>query len=412
MGRPRPLALVSAPRRARDADIDRRTAVLRAVFERRPEEPLICVRPATLRETARRFVAAFPGDALYAVKCDPEPVVLSALWEGGVRHFDVASIGEVRLVRRLFPRAELHFMHPVKARQAIREAYGRHGVRDFVLDDADELAKILEETGGARDLGLVVRLAVPKAEGTLFDLSGKFGADAATAVELLRAAAATAARVGVSFHVGSQTMDPAIYERALDLAGSVVRASGVEVDVIDVGGGFPVAYPGMTPPPLGDFVAAIARGFARQGFSARTRLWAEPGRALVAEGASIVVQVQKRRGNTLYINDGVYGGLSDAGQFGWVFPARVIRPFGIPPSGDLVGFDFYGPTCDSADHMRGPFLLPADTAVGDWIELGQLGAYGACLRTDFNGFEKPVMIEVSDPPLLEVADSAPREAAA
>jgi len=373
---------------------------------------LICVRPATLRETARSFVEGFPGDVLYAVKCDPEPAVLSALWEGGVRHFDVASIGEVRLVRRLFPRAELHFMHPVKARSAIREAYERHGVRDFVLDDADELAKIVEETGNARDLGLVVRLAVPKAEATLFDLSGKFGADFDSAVELLRDAARVAVRVGVSFHVGSQTMDPVVYERAVELAGRVVRAAGVEVDVIDVGGGFPVAYPGMTPPPPEDFFDAIRRAFLRQGFPAKTRLWAEPGRALVAAGASIVVRVLKRRGNTLYINDGVYGGLSDAGQFGWVFPTRVVRPFGTPPSGELVGFDFYGPTCDSADHMKGPFRLPADIAVGDWIELGQLGAYGACLRTDFNGFEKPEMIEVSDPPLTETMEYAPREAAA
>jgi len=182
--------------------------------------------------------------------------------------------------------------------------------------------------------------------------------------------------------------------------------------VIDVGGGFPVAYPGMTPPPPEDFFDAIRRAFIRQGFPAKTTLWAEPGRALVAAGASIVVQVLKRRGNTLYINDGVYGGLSDAGQFGWVFPTRVVRPFGTPPSGELVGFDFYGPTCDSADHMKGPFRLPSDIAVGDWIELGQLGAYGACLRTDFNGFEKPEMIEVSDPPLTETMEYAPREAAA
>lgn len=373
---------------------------------------MLCLRPATLRETARSFVEEFPGDVLFAVKCDPEPAVLNALWEGGVRHFDVASIGEVRLVRRLFPRAVSHFMHPVKTRAAIREAYERHGVRDFVLDDVDELAKILEETGNTRDLGLVVRLAVPKAETTMFDLSGKFGANFAQAVDLLRAAGGVAARVGVGFHVGSQTMDPVVYERALDLAGRVVRESGVAVDIVDVGGGFPVVYPGMEPPPREAFVAAIARGFARQGFPAKTRLWAEPGRALVASGASIVVRVLKRRGNTLYINDGVYGGLSDAGQFGWVFPTRVVRPFGAPPSGELVGFDLYGPTCDSADHMNGPFLLPADIAVGDWIEVGQLGAYGACLRTDFNGFGKPEMIEVSDPPLPETRGYAQREAAA
>jgi ornithine decarboxylase len=298
----------------------------------------------------------------------------------------------------MFADASIHFMHPVKPRAAIREAWGRHGVRDFVLDSAEELAKVLAETGGGGKLGLVVRLALPKGS-AMYDLSGKFGAAPAEAVALLRAARPHAAKLGVSFHVGSQCLDPGAYVRAVALAAQVIRDSGVAVDLIDVGGGFPVAYPDIVPPPLTDFTTAIAQAVAEQGLSP-LELWAEPGRALVAGGTSVVLQVQHRRGETLFVNDGVYGALSDAGAPGFRFPARLIRPDGEAVT-DMLPFAFFGPTCDSADHMKGPFLLPADVREGDWIELGQLGAYGGALRTAFNGLDRAAIVEVTDAPLLE-----------
>lgn len=360
-----------------------------------------CLRPATLAAAARDFVAAFPGDVLYAVKCNPEPAVLRALWAGGVRHFDCASAGEVALVRQMFADATIHFMHPVKARGAIREAWARHGVRDFVLDSADELAKLRAEiaaTGVAGAPGLIVRLALPKGDAVL-DLSGKFGASADDAAALLRAARPHAARLGISFHVGSQCLDPLAWRRALRLAGEAIRASGVAVDIVDVGGGFPVAYPDAEPPALGAFIAEIEDGFEQLGLPATARLWAEPGRALAAGGGSVVLQVQGRRGDALYVNDGVFGALADAGALGFRYPARLIRPGGAAPSDAWRAFSFFGPTCDSADAMRGPFWLPGDVAEGDWIEVGQLGAYGTCLRTGFNGFDRARIVEVSDDPL-------------
>jgi ornithine decarboxylase len=365
----------------------------------RPEEPLHCLRPAVIAGAARSFLEAFPGETLYAVKCNPEPAVLRALWQGGVRRFDCASAGEVRLVRSMFPDASIHFMHPVKARSAIREAWGRHEVRDFVLDSTEELAKLLEETGGGEGrLGIVVRLALPKG-GAMYDLSGKFGAQPGDAMRLLREARPHAAKLGVSFHVGSQCMEPAAYARAIALAAGVIRGAGVAVDLLDVGGGFPVAYPDITPPPLGAFTTAIALAVAEQGLSG-LELWAEPGRALVAGGASVVIQVQHRRDGTLFVNDGVYGALSDAGVPGFRFPVRLIRPGG-GSAAPVEPFAFFGPTCDSADHMKGPFLLPADAGEGDWIEVGQLGAYGASLRTAFNGFDRAGIVEVADAPLLQ-----------
>jgi ornithine decarboxylase len=374
------------------------------VARSRPTDPLLCLRPAVISSAARRFVDCFPGDVLYAVKCNPEPRVLRALWAGGIRHFDCASLGEVELVRRLLPAADIHFMHPVKSRPAIREAFHSYRVTDFAFDSADELAKILQETvplglvGDPPCLGLLVRLALPKG-GAVYDLSGKFGAPHDEAVELLRAARPHAARLGIAFHVGSQCLDPDAYARAIALAGEAIAKSGIPIEIVDVGGGFPVSYPDMSPPPLGDYIAAIEAAAAM--LPPDARLWAEPGRALVAAGGSVVVQVQARRGDALFVNDGVYGNLSDAGALGFRFPARRVRLGKTDdPEQALTDFALFGPTCDSADRMRGPFRLPADMREGDWIELGQLGAYGACLRTGFNGFGTADVIEVADPPIL------------
>ena len=370
------------------------------VAAERPVDPMHCLRPRLIEATARQFLAAFPGEVMYAVKCNPEPRVLRALWAGGLSQFDCASPAEVALVRQMFGTdAEIRYMHAVKGRQAIRDAYRLHGVRDFSFDSGDELAKLREETrsrrGVAQGLGLHVRLALPKGD-AVYDLSGKFGAPAEEAALLLAEARPHAERLGLCFHVGSQTMGPRAYRDALALAKQVIARSGVTVDVIDVGGGFPVSYPDLVPAALDDFIVAIQGGVAALGMPG-IRLWAEPGRALVAPGVSVVVQVHHRRGNALYVNDGIYGSLSDAGAPGFRFPARLIR---AEASGALEGFELFGPTCDSVDRMRGPFLLPTDTREGDYVEIGQLGAYGGALRTAFNGFDRAHLVEVGDPPLL------------
>ena len=359
----------------------------------RPEEPLTCLRAAALRANAEEFVAGFPGETMYAVKCNPDPAVLQALWDGGVRKFDCASLPEVTRVATMFPLAKIYFMHPVKSRHAIAESYAVHGVRDFVFDSPVELAKILEETGAPDDLGLVVRMALPAGPAKC-DLSGKFGAWPEEAAALLRAARPHTRSLGISFHVGSQCLDPLAWRRAIQLAGDTIRASGVAVEVLDVGGGFPVAYPDSVPPPLGAFFAEIEASFDDLNMPG-LELWAEPGRALVASGTSVVVQVQLRRGDALYINDGVFGSLSDAGPPGFRYPTRLIRP----STAAAHRFTFWGPTCDSNDVMAGPFMLPDDVAEGDWIEIGQLGAYGACLRTGFNGFGEGRAAGVRDAPL-------------
>lgn len=379
----------------------------------RPEEPLYCIRPGVLHAAAAAFSKAFRGTVLYAVKCNPEPTVMRALWEGGIRHFDCASISEVQLVRRLFPGAEIHFMHPVKSRSAIRESWVQHGVRDFVLDSQSELAKLIEEleraepSGASAKPGLFIRLGLPET-GASINLSKKFGATFEAAVTLLRAARPAAEKLGVAFHVGSQCLDPRAWGDAIRLAGEVIREAGVAVEVLDIGGGFPTAYPDMDPPHLSAFMAEINAAYEALQMPG-LQLWSEPGRALVGGGASVVVQVQLRRDNMLYINDGVYGALADAGTLRGRFPTRLLRTGRSQGAVDAV-FGFFGPSCDSLDVMNGPFLLPEDVTEGDWIEVGQLGAYGMCLRTAFNGFDRAALVEVSDRAMLETAGYEPSEA--
>lgn len=346
--------------------------------------PVHLLRPHAAFDAATEFLALFPGKTWYAVKSNPHPAILDALWAAGVRRFDVASLGEIALVQSRFPEAELAFMHPVKSRQAIREAWSR-GVRVFALDHLHELDKIVASVDDPAALCLVVRLAVPDGDSGIC-LARKFGAAGDDAAALLLACRQAAGRVGVSFHVGSQAMRPDAWEVAMEEVSAVIRSAGVVVDVVDVGGGFPVAYPDRRPPPLERFMAAIARGFARMPVTSSCELWAEPGRVLCAASGSVLVRVELRKGSTLYVNDGTYGGLFDAGSPRFVYPVRRHRTDGSDGGAERIHVDLYGPTCDGIDHMPGPFVVPADVAEGDWLEIGLLGAYSLTLRTGFNHF--------------------------
>jgi ornithine decarboxylase len=362
----------------------------------RPVQPVTLIRPHAARRAARFFVEKFKGRSLYAVKANPSPDLIRLLWESGITHFDVASIAEVRLVARLLPGATLCFMHPVKAEEAIREAYFDHRVRTFSLDSIEELEKIMRATGQATDLTLCVRLRVPSDYAKL-SLASKFGAEPGEVKALLFAARQAADALGICFHVGSQTMSPSAYINALGRVRNAIVDAAVTVDVIDVGGGFPSIYPGMEPAPLEAYFDAIHNAFEALPISYSAELWAEPGRALCAEYASLLVRVEKRRGDQLYINDGAYGALFDAAHVAWRFPVALVREGGSDAK-DLA-FSFYGPTCDDIDHMAGPFMLPADIDAGDYIEIGMLGAYGCAMRTGFNGFTAGETVVMTNEPM-------------
>ena len=375
----------------------------------RPVQPVTLVRPHAAARAARFFAEKFPGRSMYAVKANPSADLLQILWDNGITHYDVASIAEVRLVARTLPQATLCFMHPVKAEEAIAEAYFTHGVRVFSLDSLEELSKVMRATNDATDLTLCVRLRV-SSEHSKLSLASKFGAAPGETKELLFAARQAADALGICFHVGSQAMTPEAYAQAMERVRAAIVDAGVTVDVVDVGGGFPSSYPGMEPPPLERYFATIHRAFESLPISYSAELWAEPGRALCAEYSSIIVRVEKRRGDELYINDGAYGALFDAAHIGWRFPVTLLRE---PDSNARdMAFSFYGPTCDDMDHMAGPFMLPADVQAGDYIEIGMLGAYGSAMRTAFNGFGSDETVIVDDEPMVSLylddeADAVP-----
>jgi ornithine decarboxylase len=373
-------------------------AEVAAIASDRPVQPVTLLRPHAARRAARFFMEKFPGRSLYAVKANPSPELLQILWEEGVTHYDVASIAEVRLVNETLPEATLCFMHPVKAEEAIREAYER-GVRTFSLDTMDELEKIVWATGGATDLNLCVRIRVSSDHSKL-SLASKFGAEPGEMKALLFAARQAADALGICFHVGSQAMTPAAYAEAMERVRAAIVEAAVTVDIVDVGGGFPSVYPGMEPPALEAYFEVISKAFESLPISYSAELWCEPGRALCAEYASLLVRVEKRRGDTLYINDGAYGALFDAAHIGWRFPVKLVRAE-ASDARDMA-FSFYGPTCDDLDHMAGPFHLPADVGPGDYVEIGMLGAYGCAMRTGFNGFGTTARVVVEDEPMASL----------
>lgn len=361
-------------------------------------DPLICARPENARSAARWFLDNFQGDVLYAVKANPAPWLIDALYAEGLRWFDVASEGELELVASRCPEAVFAYMHPIKSRRAIYRAYHEFGCRIFSLDSAEELQKIVEETGEAKDLTLVVRLATT-GEGSVLPLAKKFGVSEEAFPALLQQTRAYADELGVSFHVGSQCMDPQAYRTAMHRASDLIRKACVTVDIVDVGGGFPSPYPGMTPPPLSAYIDAIDEAFEEMMVLENADLWCEPGRALCAESASLVTRVDLVRGNDVFLNDGGYGALYDAVHERWRFPMRVFSADGVQ-KGHLgfEAFKVYGPTCDSADAIEALVHLPVDLCEGDYVEFGNIGAYGQSMATRFNGFGGYKTVEMYDAP--------------
>jgi ornithine decarboxylase len=385
------------------------TSAAELLRHRRPERPVLALRPHAAHRAAKWFLANFPGRVLYAAKANDAPQVIEALVEAGIRAFDVASLVEIE---RMAPvgDGELYFMNPVKSRGAIARAYHEFGVKRFAFDSSDELDKVIEETGGADDLTLFLRIACPNTH-SLIPLEGKFGASQEEAPALLLKARQRATRLGITFHVGSQAVVPAAFGEALRQVGQLIVSAGVLVDAIDIGGGFPSRYPHSDPPELAIFMEEVVRAADELAVRHSCELLCEPGRALVAEAESVIVRVDARRGNALYVNDGAFGTLFDAAYSGFRFPARLVTP-SRGKTAPEAAFALYGPTCDSSDHLPGPFLLPASVAEGDYIEIGQVGAYGRVLANRFNGFGEYDEVVLTDEPMLSMYETTVEEAPA
>ena len=368
----------------------------------KPDKPVYCIRKKSILSASKFFQKNFPGKILYAVKTNPHPEVIKTLLKSGIDQFDVASVEEIKAVRKFDQVSKCSFMHTIKSREDISEAYFKYGVKTFALDTKDELIKIIESTSNAKDLELFVRVAVSN-EHAEIDLSKKFGAINSEAAGLLRLVKQHSKKIGLSFHVGSQCMHPISYSKGISEIANIIKKTKIVPDYLNIGGGFPTIYPDLIPPSLESYFDEIKKGLENLKIEKLPEIICEPGRALVAESGSTIVRVNLRKKQKLYINDGTYGTLFDAGTPNIVFPSKMIKDNSNKIiSKKLTAFDFYGPTCDSMDYMKGPFLLPNNIKENDYIELGQLGSYGLTFRTQFNGFYSDKIYEVEDNAIMSL----------
>ena len=372
------------------------------VNQLRPYKPVYCIRKKSILSASKFFQKNFPGKILYAVKTNPHPEVIKTLLKSGINQFDVASVEEIKAVRKFDQVSKCSFMHTIKSREDISEAYFKYGVKTFALDTKDELIKIIESTSNAKDLELFVRVAVSN-EHAEIDLSKKFGAINSEAAGLLRLVKQHSKKIGLSFHVGSQCLHPISYSKGISEIANIIKKTKIVPDYLNIGGGFPTIYPDLIPPSLESYFDEIKKGLENLKIEKLPEIICEPGRALVAESGSTIVRVNLRKKQKLYINDGTYGTLFDAGTPNIVFPSKMIKDNSNKIiSKKLTAFDFYGPTCDSMDYMKGPFLLPNNIKENDYIELGQLGSYGLTFRTQFNGFYSDKIYEVEDNAIMSL----------
>jgi ornithine decarboxylase len=364
---------------------------------RRPVSPVYCFYPQLYTDAASAFVAGFPGRVLYAVKANDHPVVLGLLHDAGVRHFDCASLPEIETISRLCPGSTCYFMTPVRLRGAAAAAQKEFGVRHFMLDHPSGLAPLEDEIDMASSV-VFARMAVHHAS-AMADLSARFGAPPDDVPQLLAAIRAAGAEPALAFNVGSNVSDPEAYRYAIGVAREVLRRLDFRVRLVDIGGGFPLSYPGFEVPPLERYFAAARESIAALPLAEGGEVLVEPGRALAAPGLSAVVEVLLRKEQRLFLNDGMYGIFWELRFKGHDrFPVRCYRD-GRPHAGALASFRLFGPTCDSSDAMPGAVDLPADVRAGDHLEFGRIGAYSLTGRTNFNGhYSEDIVTITGDTP--------------
>lgn len=381
-------------------DLPRFPTVEKAIAALRPTEPVYCLMPAKFKTAAARFLDAFPGDPMYAVKANPAPQVLDLVWASGIRHFDTASLGEVRMIKTRFPDAICHFMAPVRLPGHAKAAFHEFGVTDYVVDCDFELDKLIAEVGDAKRLRIFVRLAA-QLGGALLELSSKFGTVPDEGARLLKRIVELGAKPALTFHVGSQCLSAFSYAQAVEIVRRTVDKAGVRITALDIGGGFPAPYINNDLPPFLWYFDTIKEAIDTLEIP-DLPLLCEPGRALVAEGLAVVTQVVLRKKDRLYLNDGVYGSFDELTLPGFDvdYPNRVFTVDAkgrvLPLPGDLKPFRVYGPTCDTLDVLPRPQMLPEGINAGDYIVFDAMGAYTAAVRTTFNGFYPDTWVQVGN----------------
>ena len=357
-----------------------------------PENPVLFFSPSALQAAARRFIDGFPGMVTYAVKSNPGEEVIENLAAAGVRGYDCASGFEIDLIRRLAPDAAIHYNNPVRARAEILHAVEK-GVKSYSVDSKSELAKLIELVP-AQDTEISVRFKLPVA-GAAYNFGAKFGATAELATELLATVAAAGFIPSLTFHPGTQCTDPAAWETYIRTAAEIARNAGVTIARLNVGGGFPSHRLTGVIPQLEATFALIDRVATEAFGDNRPLLVCEPGRALCGDAFTLAARVKALRDDThVFLNDGVYGTLTELPLIGVIDRIEVLSPEGNRRKGEAQGRIVFGPTCDSVDRLPGEVMLPSDIAEGDYVIVQGMGAYSTVTNSRFNGFGDVAMATV------------------
>lgn len=346
----------------------------------RPDDPLALFRPDTLARTAQTFRRGFPGHVSYAVKANPASEILKELASAGVTTFDVASVAEMRAARLADPAARLHYHNPIRSLSEIAEAKSL-GIASWSVDRLSELDKLGPLPVATE---IAVRLSLKRGGGA-YDFGSKFGASPDEATELLRAVAKRGLTPAMTFHPGTQCTDPSSWADYIAACAGIAQAAGVRLASLNVGGGFP-ASGDLVSSQLHVIFAAVGRAVATHFPADPPQIWCEPGRAMVADSVWLLLRVKARSGQTLYLNDGLYGALGEWRDMPVPERQVAMTPTGQPVAGSDAAFTIFGPTCDSLDRVPGVWDLPEDTNEDDYILLTGAGAYSLALVTGFNGY--------------------------
>lgn len=349
-----------------------------------PENPVLFFSPSAVQAAARRFIDGFPGMVTYAVKSNPGEEVVENLAAAGVRGYDCASAFEIDLIRRLAPDAAIHYNNPVRTRAEILHAVEK-GVKSYSVDSKSELAKLIELVP-AQDTEISVRFKLP-VSGAAYNFGAKFGATAELATELLKSVADAGFIPSVTFHPGTQCIDPAAWDAYIRTAAEIARNAGVTIARLNVGGGFPSHRLNGVMPQLEDTFAVIDRVATEAFGDQRPLLICEPGRALCGDAFTLAARVKAvRDGSHIFLNDGVYGSMVELPMIGVIDRIEVLDRDGHKRKGEPMPRIVFGPTCDSVDRLPGEIPLPADIAEGDFVVVHGMGAYSVVTNSRFNGF--------------------------
>ncbi len=357
------------------------TELLRA---QEPENPVLFFAPAILQATAKRFLAGFPGLVTYAVKSNPDEMVIQNLDAAGIRGYDVASVYEIELIRRVAPGAAMHYHNPVRSRSEIKRAV-ELGIVSWSVDSRTELAKITDHAP-VEGTEISVRFKLP-VDGAAYNFGAKFGATQELAGELLAEVAQAGYTASLTFHPGTQCTDAMAWDAYIRAAAEIAAAAGVKIARLNVGGGFPSHRLEEFTPSLEPIFELIDRVTGEAFGDERPALVCEPGRGMVAEAFSLATRVRSvRDAGHIFLNDGVYGGLAELPIIGIIDRVEVVDTDGTPRTGVSRSRIVFGPTCDSVDRLPGELRLPGDIGEGDYVIFHGMGAYSTVTNTRFNGF--------------------------